>query len=64
MSERRLSWKDAVGWAVLLSLAAILFEGALARLFNRWWTDPTYSHGLLVPAISLFFLYDRRESFK
>lgn len=62
MISRRLTKKDAAGWLVLLALLFYLFRGVLLGLFHRWWTDPTYSHGILVPAISLFFLFDRRKN--
>lgn len=63
MTER-LKKRDIIAWAVLLGLVYFLFNGTLAGLFDRWWHDPTYSHGILVPAVTLFFLYDRREKFR
>ncbi|MHC4713016.1 MAG: exosortase [Planctomycetota bacterium] len=64
MTPRRLGNKDLVGWLCLFALTGFLFRGALSGLFHRWWTDPTYSHGILVPAISLYFLLDRRKDLR
>ncbi len=64
MTPRRLTNKDLLGWLCLLALTFFLFRGALSGLFHRWWTDPTYSHGILVPAISLYFLLDRRNELR
>lgn len=52
-----------LGWTILLVLTWLLFQTTLRHLFHRWWNDPTYSHGLLVPLVALFFLYDRKERF-
>jgi exosortase len=35
------------------------YETNLAVLTNLWWTDPSWSHGLAVPALSLFLVYIR-----
>lgn len=61
MISPRTTVTTAAGWATLGVLCAVVFGGTLSGLFARWWSDPTYSHGLLVPAVTLFFLYDRHE---
>lgn len=48
-----------LGWLALLVLTAVLFRRTIAGLFDRWWDDPAYAHGLLVPLVSLFFLLQR-----
>jgi exosortase len=33
----------------------------LGGLVNRWWSDPQYSHGFLVPVFALHLLWQRRD---
>ena len=54
-----LAWL-LVGLIVLLS-AAYLFSSGLAYV-GRQWNDPEYSHGWLIPAVTLFVLWMRRET--
>ena len=56
MTTRRLTALSALQWAILLALVGWLFRATLAALFDRWWDDPSYTHGLLVPFVSAFFL--------
>lgn len=58
MTTRRLTMSDAAGWLALLALAGVVFSHTAVRLFDRWWNDPTYAHGLLVPFVSAFFLWE------
>lgn len=47
-----------------LLIAALLgwaYFPTLHDLFQKWMTDPQYSHGVLVPLFSLFLLYRNRE---
>lgn len=44
--------------AVLLIL---LYFPALAFLVKVWWTRPEYSHGFLIPLISLYLMWLKRE---
>ncbi len=59
--RRRSGKARMIGWVILLAMTILLYQATLVHLFGRWWNDPTYSHGLLVPPITLFFLYDKRE---
>jgi exosortase len=48
--------------AGFLAVAAIVSYGAsLAGLVERWWSDPDYLHGFLVPVVAGFLLWQRRE---
>lgn len=38
------------------------FSGGLANQYSRWITQDEYSHGFLIPAISLWMLWDRRDA--
>jgi exosortase len=44
-----------IGTVVCLGLFAILFEDTLGNFYYHWTTDENYSHGFLVPLISLYF---------
>ena len=46
---------------VLASSVAILYAPVLERLVKQWYSDPEYSHGFLVPLISGFVLWRKRE---
>ncbi len=50
-------------WRILPISAALAFAYAtvLAKLGHDWWTDENYSHGLLVPFIIAFILWNQRE---
>jgi exosortase len=48
--------------AGFLAVAAIVSYGAsLTSLVERWWSDPDYLHGFLVPVVAGFLLWQRRE---
>ncbi|MCB2091311.1 MAG: VPLPA-CTERM-specific exosortase XrtD [Alphaproteobacteria bacterium] len=49
-----------LGVSLFFSLAA--FSGGLLNQYGRWLTQDEYSHGFLIPAISLWMLWDRREA--
>ena len=49
-----------LGVSLLFSFAA--FSGGLANQYSRWMTQEEYSHGFLIPAISLWMLWDRRDA--
>lgn len=49
-----------LGVSLVFSFAA--FSGGLANQYSRWMTQEEYSHGFLIPAISLWMLWDRREA--
>ncbi|NPB08835.1 MAG: exosortase [Thermodesulfobacteria bacterium] len=38
-----------------------LYHSVLYKLVLDWWHDPNYSHGLLLPWISLYFVWLKRE---
>src|SRR5688500_13050363 len=43
----------AIGWA---------FFPTLDWLVGKWWNDPSYSHGFLVPFAAAFIVYRRRPA--
>jgi exosortase len=60
-------WADligAVGWwkiAILSALIALIYRQELGRMFFIWTHNGDWSHGLLVPVYSLYFLHSRRH---
>jgi exosortase D (VPLPA-CTERM-specific) len=47
--------------AAAVVLTALPFGEALTRLFDVWNLQPEYSHGILIPLISLFLLWRQRH---
>jgi exosortase len=54
---RKFGWQGAVLVAVLLAL----YTRVLIPLVRQWWTDPDYSHGFLVPLLSAYLIWQRRD---
>jgi exosortase len=50
----RAAW---IGLAVCMSLFLLVFWEVLGQFCYSWTTDENYSHGFLVPLISLYFAY-------
>lgn len=60
-AHRLFCW--AMGLVILLALG-FLFSDALGAMVGKW-LSPEYSHGYLIPLISLFLIYQkRREVFR
>ena len=53
----RYLWKPLA----LAAALAFLYASVLWKLGFDWWTDPNYSHGLLVPFIIAYILWNARE---
>ncbi len=54
-----------LGWAVLafaLVVAFIPFAGVLSGLFTVWNLQPEYSHGILIPIVSLILIWRERDA--
>jgi exosortase len=45
----------------LLPLFGLMYYNILPSMVDQWYNDPNYSHGFIVPLISGYFLYERRE---
>lgn len=48
------------GWLVVLGVAIWSFAGTLSGLAGRWWAEPDYVYGFLVPPFALLLLWVRR----
>lgn len=44
----------------LAGTLAFVYAAVLARLYQEWWHDPNYSHGLLVPFLMGYLLWEER----
>jgi exosortase D (VPLPA-CTERM-specific) len=59
----RLRFSPAA-YALMFAAAAAValpFSSALSQLYSSWSIEPEYSHGVLIPLISLFLLWRERE---
>lgn len=65
-----MKWSQVVSkvqfwvFALIIGIVSILYYPVLLGLADDWWNDPDYSHGLLVPLISLYFIFDNKTSLK
>lgn len=57
----RLSRSSLAGVGVLGALIVLFYAGPLAHLASRWSAEANYSHGFLVPFISAWLLWHRRD---
>lgn len=57
-------WKSLLSFAVLAMLVAWLYEPVLVNLVRQWWNEADYSHGFLIPLMSAYFVWERRERFR
>jgi exosortase len=53
----------AFGWQSYLLVAVVLglYAPVLWRLMRQWYDDPDYSHGFLVPLLSAYLIWQRRD---
>lgn len=49
---------------VFLVAIPFLYGDALIDLWQRWLTDTEYGHGVLIPLVSLYIAWDRREAIR
>src|SRR5437763_16843508 len=42
---------------ILFGLVLWLYAPVLTRLAAQWWADPNFSHGVFVPAVSLYVVW-------
>ena len=60
------SWKD-LGIHVFIRIGLIsvlfywLFRGEIDAIVKRWLSDPSWSHGLIIPLFSLYFIHQNRD---
>ena len=47
--------------SILVALIAVLYTTVLADLAHDWWTEPSFSQGLLIPPLALYVAWTRRN---
>ena len=47
---------------VITLLSAFLYASVLADLAKDWWTEPSFSHGLLIPPLACYLAWLKRRS--
>ena len=54
------------GWQGLLLVGVLiaLYAPVLRRLADQWYNDPDYSHGFLVPLLSAYLIWQRRDQLR
>ncbi len=57
-----LRWSP--GWYLLVALILLAYLPVLIDLVADWYHDDNYSHGFLVPLVSAWFLWRRREELR
>ena len=60
----RLPSATLIGWIVLAFVVVFTYGMPLAGLVARWWNDPDYLHGFLVPPFAAYLLWYRRAMMK
>ena len=61
--ERTLNGTWMIGLSLLIGgLVIFLYQGVLWALGSDWNNDPDYSHGFLVPFLSVYFIWERWDS--
>ena len=48
-------------FAIFVVLVAWLYQPIFVNLVRQWWNDDNYSHGFLIPLLSAYFVWERRE---
>ena len=51
------------GWqgGLIVAATVLLYAPVLWRLMQQWYSDPDYSHGFLVPFLSAYLIWQRRD---
>ena len=61
--SERLCKEPVSVWVLLLGIAALMgfvfFDGL--KLMVDWWERPEYSHGYLIPLISVFLIWQKKD---
>jgi exosortase len=63
LSDMNATVRDVVGGIIILGLVILLFSSTFSWLVYNWLNNSYYSHGFLVPLVSAFFLWRKREVF-
>ena len=58
--RRQLGVHNYIKIAIITVLFVYLFHSEIEKLINRWFTDLSWSHGILIPVFSLYLLNQRK----
>lgn len=61
MKSLRIDGTTMVGAGLFVGAFAWLYMQALSGMWADWSNDPNYSHGFLVPLISAYFVWQKKE---
>jgi exosortase D (VPLPA-CTERM-specific) len=61
-SQRQTIVRVCVLAIVAIIILAVGFRGGLTELYHRWSTQEEYSHGFIIPLITLWLLWTRRQA--
>ncbi len=50
-----------LSWLLVLILLTAAYWPVVGYLVKNWWIDPNYSHGFLVPLVTAWLLWSRRQ---
>ena len=68
MDNQRIVWRfNTAVWvlgAIALALSILGYSSSLANLISRWDAEEEYSHGYLIPLVSLFFIWEQKARFQ
>jgi exosortase len=59
-----LRWQTVACWSLLAALFLFLYSSTLRGLVEDWWTDPDYSHGIIVPFVVAYIVFRRGQTLK
>jgi len=48
-------------YSIAILFLLILYSNVFASLFRQWWSNNLYTHGLLIPLISLYLIWIQRQ---
>ena len=68
MDNPRVLWRfSSIVWVlggIAVALAILGYSNSLGNLVLRWNTEEEYSHGYLIPLVSLLFIWEQRAKFQ
>lgn len=54
--------RDAISLLIFLAVLSVLYYGPVVSMVGEWYTDENYSHGFLIPLISGYLAWQRRDA--
>ncbi len=55
---------NPVDLAIVLVAAGLLYASVIPAMVHDWYVDENYSHGFLIPLVSLYLLWTRRDELR